>query len=279
MIERAAAARAAGLDSLFVGDHHSNSAPYFQNVPMIGRLLAEWGDATAGCLFLLPLWNPVLVAEQVGTLAAIAEGPFVVQVGLGYGNEAFAAMGASTRTRPSAFEESLDIVRRLSAGEVVSSSGRFRFDGAVVNPRPPDGVTFWVSSMSEPSIDRSARLADGWLAAPAATVADAAVFGQRYRQRCAELGKAAGVVAIRRDIYVAGTDDEADEVLRATQTHGYRGFDPSVLECGTVEHVIEAFRALEADGFTDVIIRHLVDDQPRVLASYRRLREVRAAFG
>ncbi|HEX2564828.1 MAG TPA: hypothetical protein VHK25_12975 [Acidimicrobiales bacterium] len=33
---------------------------------MLGRLLAEWGDRPAGALYLLPLWNPVLVAEQVG---------------------------------------------------------------------------------------------------------------------------------------------------------------------------------------------------------------------
>ena len=42
MIERARAASDAGLDSLFVGDHHNVPVPYYQNVPMIGRLLAEW---------------------------------------------------------------------------------------------------------------------------------------------------------------------------------------------------------------------------------------------
>ncbi|MGH9848521.1 MAG: LLM class flavin-dependent oxidoreductase, partial [Blastocatellia bacterium] len=79
MIERARAAREAGLDSLFVGDHHATPIPYYQNTPMLGRLLAEWGERAAGCLFLLPLWNPVLVAEQVGTLAAIAQGCFIFQ--------------------------------------------------------------------------------------------------------------------------------------------------------------------------------------------------------
>jgi alkanesulfonate monooxygenase SsuD/methylene tetrahydromethanopterin reductase-like flavin-dependent oxidoreductase (luciferase family) len=72
MIERAEAARRAALDSLFVGDQHISPTPYYQNTPMLARLLAEWGEAPAGCLFLLPLWHPVLVAEQIGTLAAIA---------------------------------------------------------------------------------------------------------------------------------------------------------------------------------------------------------------
>ena len=31
-----------------------------------------------GALFLLPLWHPVLLAEQLGTLASIAQGPFVM---------------------------------------------------------------------------------------------------------------------------------------------------------------------------------------------------------
>jgi alkanesulfonate monooxygenase SsuD/methylene tetrahydromethanopterin reductase-like flavin-dependent oxidoreductase (luciferase family) len=136
MIERAAAARRAGLDSLFIGDQHASPTPYYQNTPMLGRLLAEWGERPAGCLFLLPLWNPVLVAEQIGTLAAIAQGPFIMQCGLGWGEDRFAAMGANMKTRPSAFEEALDIVRRLLAGETVSSARRFRIQG---EPRAAPG--------------------------------------------------------------------------------------------------------------------------------------------
>ena len=99
MIERAAAAAAAGLASLTIGDHHANPAPYYQNTPMLGRLLAEWDDRPAGCLFLLPLWHPVLLAEQVGTLAAIGGGTFILQTGLGGGGAEVAAMGVDARTR------------------------------------------------------------------------------------------------------------------------------------------------------------------------------------
>jgi hypothetical protein len=54
MIECAAAGRRAALGSLFVGDQHVSPTPYYQNTPMLGRLLAERGKAAAGCLFLLP---------------------------------------------------------------------------------------------------------------------------------------------------------------------------------------------------------------------------------
>ena len=123
MIERAASARQSGLDSLFVGDHHATPAPYYQNVPMLGRLLAEWGDAPAGCLFLLPLWNPVLVAEQIGTLAAIARGRFIVQCGLGYDEAQFAALGAdAVGNSPEEFAQSLraDLAKR---SKVIKAAG------------------------------------------------------------------------------------------------------------------------------------------------------------
>src|SRR6516164_5257578 len=136
MIERAAAARQSGLDSLFVGDHHATPGPYYQNVPILGRLLAEWGDAPAGCLFLLPLWNPVLVAEQVGTLASIAEGRFIFQCGLGDDERQFNAMGAEIKYRTSAFEESFVAVQRLLKGETVSGSRRFNFRDARVKLLP-----------------------------------------------------------------------------------------------------------------------------------------------
>jgi alkanesulfonate monooxygenase SsuD/methylene tetrahydromethanopterin reductase-like flavin-dependent oxidoreductase (luciferase family) len=277
MIERAAAARRSGLDSLFVGDHHATPAPYYQNVPIMGRLLAEWGDAPAGCLFLLPLWNPVLVAEQVGTLAAIAGGRFIVQVGLGYDEAQFAAMGTTLRYRPSAFEESLSIVQRLLRGETVSSSGRFVFRDARVALRPAEPVEYWVGASARPAIDRAARLADGWLASPALTMDEAAEQAAFYLERCKAHGRPPAAVAIRRDIYVGDSVAEADDVVERVLAAGYRGLPPSALVAGSVESVAERFTALAALGYTDVIVRHLTNDQSKVLASLARLRDVRAA--
>src|SRR6478672_9094208 len=184
MIERAAASRRAGLHSLFIGDQHVSPTPYYQNTPMLGRLLAEWGDAPAGCLFLLPLWHPVLAAEQIGTLAAIAQGSFIMQCGLGWGEDRFAAMGANFKTRPSAFEEALDIVQRLLAGETVSSSRRFKIAEASLALRPAEPVEVWIGASAAPAINRAARLSEGWIASPGLTPDEARVQADLYRERC-----------------------------------------------------------------------------------------------
>jgi alkanesulfonate monooxygenase SsuD/methylene tetrahydromethanopterin reductase-like flavin-dependent oxidoreductase (luciferase family) len=277
MIERAGAARRAGLDSLFVGDHHATPGPYYQNVPILARCLAEWGDAPYGALFLLPLWNPVLLAEQVGTLATLAPGRFIVQTGLGDGEDQFGAMGARVKARVSMFEESIDLVRRMLRGDVVSSSGRFQFRDGRVSPRPAEPVHFWLGGTAEPAIDRAARLGDAWLASPGLTPKQASALIGYYKDRCRAHGKTPATIAIRRDIYVGESDAEADTVAGTRVRAGYRGFSPDAPVYGSVATVAAKFRELAQMGYTDVIIRHLVDDQAQVLASYGRLAEVRKA--
>ena len=275
MIERAAAARSAGLDSLFIGDQHASPTPYYQNTPMLGRLLVEWGEAPAGCLFLLPLWNPVLVAEQIGTLAAIAQGPFIMQCGLGWGEDRFAAMGANFRTRPSAFEEALDIVRRLLAGETVTSARRFRIAEASLALRPPEPVEVWIGASAPPAIDRAARLAEGWIASPGLTFEEARTQADLYRERRAAYGKDPGAVVLRRDIYVGASSVEAQAVLQDALSRGYRGIAAEALIAGSVDEVAERFRRFAEMGYTEISVRHLTNDQPKVLGSLERLAAVR----
>ena len=280
LVERAAAAREAGLDSLFVGDHHS-TAPmlYYQNVPVLGRLLAEWGDRPAGALFLLPLWHPVLLAEQIGTLAALHEGPFVMQCAIGPDDNQFPAFGVNVKHRPSRFEESLDIMRRLWAGESVSSEGRWQIQDARIAPVPPDGVEVWIGAVARKAMDRAASLGDGWLASPGLTAEQAARRSAEYLERRQIYGhEDPGVVAIRRDIYVGESDEEAEETSRPILEAGYRGLDRSALAIGSPETVAAEFRALEEAGYTDVIVRNLMPTQEHAIASIGRLAEVRASL-
>ena len=278
MIERAAAAHHAALDSLFVGDQHVSPTPYYQNTPMLGRLLACWGEVPAGCLFLLPLWHPVLVAEQIGTLAAIAQGRFIMQCGLGWGEARFAAMGANIQTRPSAFEEALDIIRRLLAGETVSSARRFRITQASLALRPAEPVEVWIGASAPPAIDRAARLGDGWIASPGLTLEEARSQADFYRERCAAYGRQPSVITLRRDIYVGESSAEAQAVLQYALSRSYRGMPAEALIAGSIDEVAEQFRAFEDIGYTDILVRHLTNDQPKVLGSLERLAAVRAAL-
>jgi len=186
MVERARAAAEAGLDSLFVGDHHNVPVPYYQNVAILGRLLAEWDDRPAGALFLLPLWHPVLLAEQIGTLASIASGPFILQCAVGGGEEQFRCFDTSLRERAKRFEASLKIVRALCRGEsVTTTDGPWKIEQARIAPIPPDPLEVWIGGSSAPAVDRAGRMGDAFLIGPEATPAEVKVLVQSYRDACA----------------------------------------------------------------------------------------------
>lgn len=275
MLARARAAERAGLDSLFVGDHHVTPRPYYQNTAMLGRLLAEWCDRPCGALYLLPLWHPVLLAEQVATLASIATGPFILQCAIGPADAQFSGLGVDPKHRPSRFEQSLDILRRLWAGDTVSSAGRWSFDGARISPTPPEPVEVWIGATAEPAIDRAARLGDGWIASPHLIPAKAEAKLRLYRERCQAHGRLTQRATIRRDIYVGATADEAAAIAGPVVEAGYRGLSPEALVVGSPAQVASAFAQLAEMGYDDVLVRNLVPDPDEAVASIERLEEVR----
>lgn len=273
MVERTIAAREAGLDALYLGDHHSVATGYFQNTPMLGRLLAEW-PRTAGTLHLVPLWHPVLLAEQVATLAAIARGRFILQVALGGGAQ-FGAMGVRLRDRVRRFETGVDIIRRLLSGEEVSTSEPYPIEKAKISPVAPEPVTVWLAGHSDQALDRAARMADGWVGGPDLSTEHAMALADGYRIACKRHDREPGAVVVRRDVHVAGDRAEADRILTRATAAGYRGFDPAVLVVGTVTEVADKLRMLAREGFDEVEVRQIAEDQSDALASIARLAGVR----
>lgn len=257
VLEQARAAARAGLASLTVGDHHATGpAGYVQNVPIIGRLLAEWTGQT-GCLFLVPLWHPVLMAEQIGTLAAMAEGPFIIQAGVGAGRQQFTAMGADPGRRARVFEESVRIVKALFAGETVDSE-MLAIEGARIAPTPPHGVEWWIGGGVEKSIDRAARLGDCWYANADLTPETAARDMDIYREACAKHGREPSRIPIRKDVLICENRTDAQKAGDAMVAAGYRGFDRHAVAYGDPASVAEQLSVFRDLGFTDIIIRTMV---------------------
>jgi|GEM_PF-90659 len=276
MIEQTQAARDAGLASLFVGDHHVTARPYYQNSPMLGRLLAEWGNRPAGALYLLPLWNPVLVAEQTATLACINRGPFIMQCGIGGDERQSSGMGVDIRLRPSMFEESLATIRALWRGESVTVDGRWRLHKSRIAPLPPEPIEVWIGASAKVAIDRAARLGDAWLADPGMDFDTARRRIDEYREACLRYGRVPSTIAIRRDTYVGASVDEARRTMARYLRSGYRGFSEDALLIGDVDQVAQRIAELGAMGYTDVIIRNISAEQPAALATIERLALVQA---
>lgn len=274
MIERAAAGAAANLDTLSIGDHHTQN-DYYQNTPMLGRLLAEWNDKPAGCLFLVPLWHPVLMAEHIGTLAAIHSGPFIVQTGLGRGERQFAAMGVDIRYRPSLFEETVRVVRALLAGETVSSE-RLGITDARIGVLPPEPVGWWIGGTAEPAVDRAARLGDSYYGGPTDPESARAVL-RHYLDRCEAYGRTPTTLAARADVIVTADPADAQRLAEEIVAGGYRGgMSIDSVIAGSPEQVAERFAPLAEVGYDEMVCRCMTVPQSVALETVGLLGEVRA---
>ncbi len=285
VLERARVSAAAGLDHLTLGDLHAAgpNSNYVQNVPMIGRILAEWPPhRSIGLLFLLPLWHPVLAAEQVGTLAALLgpDAPFIVQTGVGGRPDEFAAMGAELSTRGRRTDEAIRLMKALLVGERVDSE-MFGIERAAIAPRPPVPVEWWIGSgLGERPLERAAREGDAWYVAPGATPAQLTAAIPRYIDLCDRHGTAPRL-AVRRDILV--TDDDAAGLAlgRSLVATGYRGLTEEQLIFGGVDRVAESMAALDDMGRAhgaevDIVVRTMAVDQSTALRSIELLADVRA---
>ncbi len=277
-VEQVRLVREAGFHSIFAGQHFlPDPFQMLQPVPLLGRLAAEAGELRVGAgILLLPLLNPVEVAEEAATLDVLTGGRFVLGVGLGYRdveNAAFAVPGDRVRV----FREKLDVVRRLLEGEEVTASGEgYRLEGArlaplpLQRPRPP----IWMAANSDAAVRRAARLADTWFVNPHASVAEVERQLALFR---AERGSEPAELPMLREACVAPTDEEAlaiarpylapkyeayvewgqSDVLPPTDTlrRGWEELRAGRFIVGSSETATEQIRALSALGVTELVLR------------------------
>ncbi|MGW1208860.1 LLM class flavin-dependent oxidoreductase [Streptomyces sp. NPDC002499] len=110
-------------------------------------------------VLLAPLYeNAALLAKQAASLERISGGRFVLGVGLGGRDDDFAASGLSTKGRGKRFEEQIDDMKRIWAGEERGFAGGI--GPATVRKGGPELI---LGGSTDVSFRRVAELADGWI--------------------------------------------------------------------------------------------------------------------
>ena len=274
LMEVASAARAAGLDALLTGDSHAANPAYaatFSPLPTVARLMSVTGDMPVGVVLLAAFYQPLLLAEQIGTLAAFAEGPLIVTFVLGGRPQQFQAFGMEERSRMGRLDEMVAVVRALLSGERVTHRGRYHtLEGATISPLPRVPVEIWLGGTVPASAERAGRLGDAWLTGQNAADEDLRRQLELYRAAAARAGRPPRPV-LRRDIYVGESDEEARAVVGAILAEGYRGTGFDQLLVGSADTVVQALRRYRNMGFDYVMVRHIVGDHQLMLRSFERI--------
>jgi alkanesulfonate monooxygenase SsuD/methylene tetrahydromethanopterin reductase-like flavin-dependent oxidoreductase (luciferase family) len=161
-----AEAEAMGFGSCWLTEHHFCEDGYTPSpLVLASSIAAHTEQMRLGTnLMLLPLHDPVRVAEDAATLSLVSGGRFDLGVGIGYRQMEFDQFQRKLSHRPSLMEEGIEILRRAWSGEPVNFSGkRFEVGDLRVTPVPQTTPKIYLGGMAEPAIQRAARCADGFL--------------------------------------------------------------------------------------------------------------------
>ena len=270
-----------GFASLSLGDHHVTRNNYFQVLPTMSHLSAFTKDMRLIPLFLLPFYNPILLAEQLAMLDVISGGRTTVISGLGHQPEAHDAFETPQRLRVSRFVETFEIMRLLWKKDEVSYSGRhYNFRAVSINPKPlSQSIPMWIGANADPAIRRAARIADAWVINPGWTptfIEDRLRF---YRDALSEFGRTDEIseLVVRRDLHLAPTKEEALRDAEVLFERGYRDFGEREMQesliVGDADACISELEQLQDMGATHILFRCALDEPEQAMQTISILGE------
>jgi alkanesulfonate monooxygenase SsuD/methylene tetrahydromethanopterin reductase-like flavin-dependent oxidoreductase (luciferase family) len=167
-IEHMVWAEEIGFDAAYIFEHHFTGDSYMPS-PLVAAtaIAARTKRIRIGPdIAILPLYDPVRVAEDGAVLDVISNGRLDFGVGLGYRQVEYDGYGLDLKKRGSRANEALQIIRRMWQGETVSFHGKhFQVKAAklapvpVQRPNPP----IWIGGFSKSAARRAAIYGDGYV--------------------------------------------------------------------------------------------------------------------
>lgn len=159
-----------GYESCWVNDHQATEGENYWPAPLV-RLtsIAQGTDALdlVTSVLILPLYEPLHVAQRTAMLDLISDGRITLGVGLGYVEKEFNAFGVPMNERAGRMIEGLKFL-----DEFFTAEEPFSFDcpffsvedwqplpETVQDPRPP----LWVGGWGDKQINRSVKFSDAWV--------------------------------------------------------------------------------------------------------------------
>ena len=139
---------------------------YYDPFTVLGYVAAVTQTITLGTsIIILPLRNPLHMAQIAATVDQLSQGRLVLGVGVGSAEQEYRAMGAPWEDRGAVADEVIQVLQHVWTADRPNFEGKyFNFSGInsypqpVQSPHPP----FWVGGGSRRSIRRAAEYGDAW---------------------------------------------------------------------------------------------------------------------
>lgn len=152
-----------GYHSVWASEHHFTDDAYLpSSLVWLSAVAARTARVRLGTLILLlPLHDPLRVAEDAAVVDLISGGRLDLGVAAGYRVREFEAFGVAHTERGSRVEEGVQILQRAWSDGAFSFAGRhFHYDNVDVTPKPLQKPypPIWMGGHTKVAIRRAARL-------------------------------------------------------------------------------------------------------------------------
>ena len=267
-----------GYDSFFCAEHHFHE---YGVVPDPAVMLSALAQRTrrirlGTAISILTFHDPRRIAETYSMVDMMSGGRLVFGVGSGYLAHEFVGYDRDPKEKRDRFNENLELVRRLMAGETLSYQGRFsKSEKVVLNVLPHEGRVppIYVAVLAREAAYHVGKQKNRIFTVPYASCTDFADIGrmlQEYREGLAD----AGVPAHDDDhvftlhTHVAASDEEAKLEAKAAydlyvdtrlyaKKHVYEDILANGIHLfGSVQTVSAKMRDLYAMGIRHVATMH-----------------------
>jgi natural product biosynthesis luciferase-like monooxygenase protein len=269
-IELLAESEAAGFDSLWANEHHFD--PYGGIIPSPPTMLAALAQRTRRArlgtsIVVLPLHNPIEIAEQLAMVDLMSGGRVEFGIGRGFVEFDYDRLGVSREDSQARMREQLEVILKAWSGEPFTHRGRFyAYDNLEVWPRPEQRPhpPIWLSCARTPSsFAWAGEMGYGVLTVAYPSVQNLVANNKLYRDAWAKAGHPAGQwrLATHYHCVLGESKREAREIAReawrrynAATTHtldrvrtgppGGAGPRPIIEEMRDIDRMVEELRVI-----------------------------------
>jgi probable F420-dependent oxidoreductase len=216
-----------GYDSLHLTEHHFQPDGHNPSPLMVLAAVAGvTSRITLGTnILLLPLYNPVKLAEDIAVLDNISGGRLTVGVAPGYIPEEFAGLMVPYAERVGRFEESLNILQAAWTQETFEYDGKyFQIPPTRLTPKPVQKPhpPLWYGVSGPRLLRRAAERGASFVGSPRHSVDELVEHLGIYRAAAEAVHYQPDQIPIMRGVYIAESAEKAEAIAGPAITHLFR---------------------------------------------------------
>jgi alkanesulfonate monooxygenase SsuD/methylene tetrahydromethanopterin reductase-like flavin-dependent oxidoreductase (luciferase family) len=245
-----------GIEGVIFPEHHCSEDGYNPVPALMAAAVAARTKKLELILgaIVLPLHDPVEVAETIAVTDTIAGGRLTTTLAAGYVEAEFNMFGKSLKDRAKLMDEGLEVVTRALAGERFEYDGREVFVRPLPRSKPPKIL---VGGGVPAAARRAAKHGFGlWVLQPA-MMPDSQKIIALYEEECRKLGRAPGqVMSTTPAVHVARDPDAAWEEVGPHIMHlvqSYASWASDVDTTTSPFYGMDSIEKVRAAGFLNVL--------------------------